>query len=77
MKLAAIMLTMLIVVPAHAERCPIPDIDGMRGRFGGGIPAEEDPTCMTALSYLALRLAQGAYPSPRLEDFDEDGRLMN
>ena len=25
----------------------------------------------------ALRLAKGAYPSPRLEDFDEDGRLMN
>lgn len=65
MKLAAAMITMLLALPARAGSCPIPDIDGMRGRFGGGIPAEEDPVCMAAISYIVpLRALEAAAGFP-------------
>ncbi|MFA6030222.1 MAG: hypothetical protein WC969_10235 [Elusimicrobiota bacterium] len=47
--------------------CPVPDIDGPRGRFNGGAPSVEDPVCAAAVSYLlplrALEAAAGFPPS--------------
>jgi Zn-dependent protease with chaperone function len=67
MKLAAVAIAGLLALPARAaERCPVPDIDGMRGRFGGGVPAGEDPVCAAAVSYFvplrALEAAAGFAP---------------
>lgn len=62
MRLAAVVVAGLLALPARAaERCPVPDIDGMRGRFGGGVPAGEDPACAAAVSYFApLRALEAA-----------------
>lgn len=60
-------LAVLLAFPAGAaSRCPIPDIDGMRGRYGGGPSAEEDPVCLAAVAYFrplrALEAAAGFPP---------------
>lgn len=60
---AAILTAALLAAPARASAgCPIPSIDGMRGGFGR-VPAEQDPVCTAAASYLpplrALEKAAG------------------